>query len=160
MTWVLLQQFWFVSCCLTLLCSLLIRYNLLFCCLVLAALVTCVALDQCGWYLVSGSHDCTCVIWDISHLSSAPIKPVQTLYGHDQPITTVAIATELDMVASGSKVNTHFILCPFNALRVMNNLGAQPLDCSPFTAASPHYAKHYRVLATLGHCLPPLCTQT
>lgn len=72
----------------------------------LAALVTCVALDQCGWYLVSGSQDCTCVIWDISHLSSAPIKPVQTLYGHDQPITTVAIATELDMVASGSKVNT------------------------------------------------------
>lgn len=75
----------------------------------LAALVTCVALDQCGWYLVSGSQDCTCVIWDISHLSSAPIKPVQTLYGHDQPITTVAIATELDMVASGSKVNT--LLC-------------------------------------------------
>lgn len=111
------------------LCSLLIRYNLLICCLVLAALVTCVALDQCGWYLVSGSQDCTCVIWDISHLSSAPIKPVQTLYGHDQPITTVAIATELDMVASGSKVNTHFILCPFNALRIAGD--EQPWCAAP-----------------------------
>lgn len=145
---------------LSMLCSLLMRYNLLICCLVLAALVTCVALDQCGWYLVSGSQDCTCVIWDISHLSSAPIKPVQTLYGHDQPITTVAIATELDMVASGSKVNTHFILCPFNALLAMNNLGAQPLEAGAVYCNVPHYAKYYRVLATLGHCLPPLCIQT
>ncbi|XP_054270115.1 neurobeachin-like protein 1 [Macrosteles quadrilineatus] len=75
-------------------------------------LVTCVALDQCSWYLASGSQDCTVVVWDISHLSSAPLRPVQTLYGHDQPVTTVAIATELDLVASGSKdgtVNIHSI---------------------------------------------------
>ncbi|XP_046670158.1 neurobeachin-like protein 1 isoform X2 [Homalodisca vitripennis] len=75
-------------------------------------LVTCIALDNCGWYLVSGSQDCTCVVWDISQLASAPLKPVQTLYGHDQPVTTVAIATELDLVVSGSKdgtVNVHTI---------------------------------------------------
>lgn len=137
------------------LCSLLIRYNLLICCLVLAALVTCVALDQCGWYLVSGSQDCTCVIWDISHLSSAPIKPVQTLYGHDQPITTVAIATELDMVASGSKVNTHFILCPFNTLRAMNNLGAQPLEAGAVYCSKSSLCK---ILQSSGDSWPLFAT--
>ncbi|KAG8229067.1 hypothetical protein J437_LFUL005700 [Ladona fulva] len=29
-------------------------------------LVTCVALDECGSYLITGSRDTTCVIWDIS----------------------------------------------------------------------------------------------
>lgn len=29
-------------------------------------LVTCVALDRCGWFLVTGSRDTTCVVWDLA----------------------------------------------------------------------------------------------
>ncbi|XP_021704634.1 neurobeachin-like protein 1 isoform X1 [Aedes aegypti] len=100
--------------------------------------VTCVALDTCGSYLVTGSKDCTCIIWSISNgstsgassasnlqpntaalnqnlagnvVGSANVvhltnnltpKPVHTLYGHDGPVSCVAIMTELDIVASGS----------------------------------------------------------
>lgn len=93
------------------------------------------ALDNCGSYLVTGSRDCTCIIWSIqnSHSSSGPAtsnipvhaltsqtnlqsiiqlntqnsfspKPLTTLYGHDDSISSVAIYTELDMVVSGSLV--------------------------------------------------------
>ncbi|RZF32077.1 hypothetical protein LSTR_LSTR013881 [Laodelphax striatellus] len=75
-------------------------------------LVTCLALDQCGWYMVSGSLDSTCVVWDISQLGSNAPRPFQVLYGHDRPVTCVAIATELDAVVSGSSdgtVNVHTI---------------------------------------------------
>lgn len=98
--------------------------------------ITCVALDNCGSYLVTGSRDCTCIIWSISngtmstssstsnppttptHVSHAignsqmntqntlTPRPVNTLYGHDKPISCVAIFTELDMVVSGSEVRT------------------------------------------------------
>ncbi|XP_055608825.1 neurobeachin-like protein 1 isoform X2 [Uranotaenia lowii] len=100
--------------------------------------VTCIALDTCGSYLVTGSKDCTCVIWSISSVSSGGAsttsnlqpntaalnqnlagnvvgsanvvhltnnltpKPVHTLYGHDGPVSCVAIMTELDVVVSGS----------------------------------------------------------
>lgn len=103
--------------------------------------VTCVALDTCGSYLVTGSKDCTCIIWSISNgstsgassasnlqpntaalnqnlagnvVGSANVvhltnnltpKPVHTLYGHDGPVSCVAIMTELDIVASGSLVS-------------------------------------------------------
>ncbi|XP_039288405.1 neurobeachin-like protein 1 isoform X2 [Nilaparvata lugens] len=78
--------------------------------------VTCLALDHCGWYMVSGSLDSTCVVWDISQLAASPSvsapRPFQVLYGHDRPVTCVAIATELDTVVSGSSdgtVNVHSI---------------------------------------------------
>ncbi|PSN41666.1 Neurobeachin-like protein 1 [Blattella germanica] len=76
-------------------------------------LVTCVALDQCGSFLVTGSRDTTCVIWDVSQMGtdSAP-RPVQTLYGHDRAVSCVGIMTELDMAVSGSldgTVNVHTI---------------------------------------------------
>ena len=31
--------------------------------------VTCVALDNCGSYLVTGSKDCTCIIWSLNNAS-------------------------------------------------------------------------------------------
>ncbi|XP_073843399.1 neurobeachin-like protein 1 isoform X2 [Musca autumnalis] len=96
-------------------------------------IITCLALDNCGSYLVTGSRDCTCIIWSIqnSHSNSGPAssnipvhaltsqtnlqsiiqlntqnsfspKPLTTLYGHDDSISSVAIYTELDMVVSGS----------------------------------------------------------
>ncbi|XP_069696255.1 neurobeachin-like protein 1 isoform X1 [Periplaneta americana] len=82
-------------------------------------LVTCVALDQCGSYLITGSRDTTCIVWDVSQLgtgSSSAVhmtpRPVQTLYGHDRAVTCVGIMTELDMAVSGSQdgtVNVHTI---------------------------------------------------
>lgn len=95
-------------------------------------IITCVALDNCGSYVVTGSKDCTCIVWSISnstiaspnppttptHVSHAignshtntqnslTPRPVNTLYGHDKPVSCVAIFTELDMVVSGSEVRT------------------------------------------------------
>jgi WD40 repeat protein len=78
----------------------------------LADLVTCVALDHCGSFLITGSRDTTCVVWDVSQLgtgSSSSMnvtpRPVQTLYGHDKAVTCVGIMTELDMAVSGSLVS-------------------------------------------------------
>ncbi|XP_075164730.1 neurobeachin-like protein 1 isoform X1 [Haematobia irritans] len=96
-------------------------------------IITCLALDNCGSYLVTGSRDCTCIIWSIqsshsgsgSATSNIPVhaltsqanlqsvmqlntqnsfspKPLTTLYGHDDSISSVAIYTELDVVVSGS----------------------------------------------------------
>ncbi|XP_076122113.1 neurobeachin-like protein 2 isoform X1 [Alosa pseudoharengus] len=73
-------------------------------------IVTCLALDLCGIYLISGSRDCSCIIWQVQQqggLSSGlSPKPVQVLSGHDQEVTCVAISTELDMAISGSKDGT------------------------------------------------------
>lgn len=106
-------------------------------------IITCIALDNCGSYLVTGSRDCTCIVWSLSndvasggtssanppttpnhssHLNQAIAtsqtntqnsltpRPVNTLYGHDKPITCCAIFTELDMVVSGSEVSYHTLI--------------------------------------------------
>ncbi|XP_031429737.1 neurobeachin-like protein 2 isoform X1 [Clupea harengus] len=73
-------------------------------------IVTCLALDLCGIYLISGSRDCSCIIWQVQQQggfsSGLSPKPVQVLCGHDQEVTCVAISTELDMAVSGSKDGT------------------------------------------------------
>jgi hypothetical protein len=33
------------------------------------------------------------------------IQPLHTLYGHDKPVTSVSIVTELDLAVSGSEVS-------------------------------------------------------
>ncbi|XP_053569691.1 neurobeachin-like protein 2 isoform X2 [Bombina bombina] len=78
--------------------------------------VTCLALDLCGIYLISGSRDTTCMVWQVLQQGGFSCglltKPVQVLYGHDDEVTCVAISTELDMAVSGSKdgtVNVHTI---------------------------------------------------
>ncbi|KAM6339007.1 LOW QUALITY PROTEIN: neurobeachin-like protein 2 [Podargus strigoides] len=75
--------------------------------------VTCLALDLCGIYLISGSRDTTCMVWQVlqqgGFSSGLAPKPVQVLYGHDAEVTCVAISTELDMVVSGSKDGTIII---------------------------------------------------
>ncbi|NXA09748.1 NBEL2 protein, partial [Sapayoa aenigma] len=72
--------------------------------------VTCLALDLCGIYLISGSRDTTCMVWQVlqqgGFSSGLAPKPVQVLYGHDAEVTCVAISTELDMAVSGSKDGT------------------------------------------------------
>lgn len=98
--------------------------------------VTCLALDLCGIYLVSGSRDTSCIVWKVlqqvtivwalarsicsptvqsifcfihrqgGFSSGLSPRPVQVLCGHDQEVTCVAISTELDMAVSGSKVKS------------------------------------------------------
>ncbi|XP_071791552.1 neurobeachin-like protein 1 [Asterias amurensis] len=76
-------------------------------------IVTCLALDNCGIQLMTGSRDTTCMIWEISYqggvASGVGSQPVQTLYGHDDEICCVAISTELDMAVSASKDSTVII---------------------------------------------------
>uniref|UniRef100_A0A8C2EZY1 Neurobeachin-like protein 2 n=1 Tax=Cyprinus carpio TaxID=7962 RepID=A0A8C2EZY1_CYPCA len=72
--------------------------------------VTCLALDLCGIYLISGSRDTTCMVWQVQQQggfsSGLSPRPVQVLCGHDQEVACVAISTELDMAISGSKDGT------------------------------------------------------
>ncbi|XP_026578840.1 neurobeachin-like protein 2 [Pseudonaja textilis] len=69
--------------------------------------VTCLALDLCGIYLISGSRDTTCLVWQVLQQGGLSYglasKPVQVLYGHEDEVTCVGISTELDMAVSGSK---------------------------------------------------------
>ncbi|XP_012575949.1 PREDICTED: neurobeachin-like protein 2 [Condylura cristata] len=75
--------------------------------------VTCLALDTCGIYLISGSRDTTCMVWRLLHQGGLSIglasKPVQVLYGHEAAVSCVAISTELDMAVSGSEDGTVII---------------------------------------------------
>ncbi|KAL3216983.1 hypothetical protein MRX96_032641 [Rhipicephalus microplus] len=77
--------------------------------------VTSLATDTCGMYLMTGSRDTTCIIWELNQLGSGsflPNKPFQILCGHDSEVTCVAVITELDMALSGSKdgtVNVHSV---------------------------------------------------
>ncbi|KPU78624.1 uncharacterized protein Dana_GF10562, isoform B [Drosophila ananassae] len=57
-------------------------------------IITCIALDNCGSYLVTGSRDCTCIVWSIqsNHQGGGPSTsniPVHALTGqsHLQAIT-------------------------------------------------------------------------
>ncbi|XP_060777738.1 neurobeachin-like protein 2 isoform X2 [Neoarius graeffei] len=72
--------------------------------------VTCLALDLCGIYLISGSRDTTCMVWQVlqqgGFSSGLSPRPVQVLCGHDAEVTCVSISTELDMAVSGSKDGT------------------------------------------------------
>ncbi|XP_060638681.2 neurobeachin-like protein 2 [Anolis sagrei] len=72
--------------------------------------ITCLALDLCGIYLISGSRDTTCMVWQVLQQGGFSVglaaKPIQVLYGHDAEVTCVAISTELDMAVSGSKDGT------------------------------------------------------
>lgn len=94
--------------------------------------ITCVALDNCGSYLVTGSKDCTCIVWSlipsslnipstnlstttslgqINTTNSLTPRPMHTLYGHDDTVSCVAIMTELDLVVSGSLVSNWQFYC-------------------------------------------------
>ena len=69
-------------------------------------IITCLALDSTGFVLVTGSRDCTCVIWHLSlshdHDIASFIHPQRTLHGHTDEISCVCVSSELDLVVSGS----------------------------------------------------------
>ncbi|XP_007949943.1 neurobeachin-like protein 2 [Orycteropus afer afer] len=75
--------------------------------------VTCLALDTCGIYLISGSRDATCMVWQLLQQGGLSVglasKPLQVLYGHETAVSCVAINTELDMAVSGSEDGTVII---------------------------------------------------
>ncbi|XP_053786341.1 neurobeachin-like protein 2 isoform X1 [Desmodus rotundus] len=76
-------------------------------------IVTCLALDTCGIYLISGSRDTTCMVWQLLQKDGLSVglasKPLQVLYGHEAAVSCVAISTELDMAVSGSEDGTVII---------------------------------------------------
>ena len=86
-------------------------------------IVSCVSLDPSGHYFISGSYDSRCLVWKIKHHAGSAMsileQPLQTLYGHDDAVNTVAMVWELDMAVSGSKV--HEILCSISNSLSKNN---------------------------------------
>lgn len=72
--------------------------------------VTCLAVakDYGSRWLVTGSRDCTIIVWEIilDRNQLASVHPIRTLYGHDETVTCVAIHPELDIIVSGSEDGT------------------------------------------------------
>jgi neurobeachin-like protein 1/2 len=73
--------------------------------------VTCISLAvEIGkTWLVTGSRDCTLMIWEVSPGRELPLgngTPLRTLYGHDDAVTSVSVHIELDVVVSGSNDGT------------------------------------------------------
>jgi WD40 repeat protein len=75
--------------------------------------VTCMAItkDFGQRWLVTGSRDCTLIVWDISldRFNAITVTPIRTLYGHDDTINCVAINPELDIIVSGSDDGTMMV---------------------------------------------------
>ncbi|XP_049530577.1 neurobeachin-like protein 1 isoform X2 [Anopheles darlingi] len=74
--------------------------------------VTCVAMDNCGSYLVTGSKDCTCVIWSLSSSSSTAAASGSNL----QPNTAA-----LNQNLAGNVVGSA------NVVHLTNNLTPKPV---------------------------------
>ena len=72
--------------------------------------VTCMdlATDFGNTWLVTGSRDCTVIIWEINPSLELPIlpNPLHLLYGHDDAVNCVSVSPELDIVVSGSDDGT------------------------------------------------------
>ena len=76
--------------------------------------VTCLTLatDFGHTWLVTGSRDCTLMIWDVNTSGDLPLgsgTPKRILYGHDDAVSCVAVNTMLDVVVSGSDDGTVII---------------------------------------------------
>ena len=73
--------------------------------------ITCLSLssDYRNTWLVSGSRDCTVMIWEVVlERESNPVTeiPLFTLFGHDDSVTSVRVCPTLNIVASGSDDGT------------------------------------------------------
>lgn len=75
--------------------------------------VTCIAAasDFGLQWLVTGSRDCTVMVWEVLADKEFPITvtPIHELCGHDDSITCVAVNPELDILVSGSDDGTIII---------------------------------------------------
>ncbi|XP_077975013.1 neurobeachin-like protein 1 isoform X3 [Styela clava] len=110
-------------------------------------IVTCLALDNCGSHLISGSADTTCVIWQIIQHNGVSTgvsqRPLQVLYGHEDEVMCVAINTELDMAVSSSKDGT----CIIHTVRKGNYVRT----IQPMSNCSDPLVVPYIALSEEGH---------
>ena len=69
-------------------------------------IVTCITgtSDYGQHWIVTGSKDCTVIIWEICLDKDMPVSPspLHVLHGHDDPVTCVAVNSEFDILVSGS----------------------------------------------------------
>lgn len=68
--------------------------------------ITCIALDNCGSYVVTGSRDCTCIIWA---LSNGTTNTTTTTSSSSNPPTT---PTHMSQAIGNSQTNTQNSLTP------------------------------------------------
>jgi hypothetical protein len=113
--------------------------------------VTCLAIasDFHMHWLVTGSRDCTVMIWEISihdkdlvalTSSTCPsgagniisAQPLHVLYGHDDIVNCIAVNAEYDLVCSGSEDGT-IIMSTLRTGTYLRSiiLGAHPSDTQP-----------------------------
>ncbi len=75
--------------------------------------VTCMALASSvgQTWLVTGSRDCTLMVWEVKQGRDLPLGPqaAHVLYGHDDAVTCVSVNADLDVVVSGSDDGTLII---------------------------------------------------
>lgn len=102
--------------------------------------VTCMELatDFGHSWLVTGSRDCTLIIWQINPLAEKPIcqPPLHVLYGHDDAVNCVSVNVEIDLVASGSDDGT-IILHKLRDGIYIRSLTVQPPPSPPPPVTSP-----------------------
>lgn len=73
--------------------------------------ITCLSLAtdfNCTW-LVSGSRDCTVMVWEVvpeREINPVTIAPLFTLFGHDDAVTSIKVCPKLNLVISGSEDGT------------------------------------------------------
>lgn len=92
-------------------------------------IITCIALDNCGSYVVTGSKDCTCIIWSLSSNSSmsasstASLTSSASLSSVNPPTTPTHQSQTIGM----SQTNTQNSLTP----RPLNTLygHSKPVSC-------------------------------
>ena len=67
--------------------------------------ITCVAIDQDGMFVMTGSKDTTAVVWEVTGRADGgcSARSVQVLCGHRDQLTSVSVAVCLDMAVTASK---------------------------------------------------------
>jgi neurobeachin-like protein 1/2 len=73
-------------------------------------IVTCVALDNCGSYLVTGSKDCTCIIWSINNFNPTLTAQNNSFNNHSHLTHSPSISSS--STQSQVMVSTHNSLMP------------------------------------------------
>eukprot|EP01126_Amoeba_proteus_P019326 TRINITY_DN19954_c0_g1_i3.p1 TRINITY_DN19954_c0_g1~~TRINITY_DN19954_c0_g1_i3.p1 ORF type:complete len:585 (-),score=96.50 TRINITY_DN19954_c0_g1_i3:165-1760(-) len=69
--------------------------------------VTAIAISSDGNLLISGSEDCTCLVWDAVSLRTDPMAmPRQILSGHKDAVIAISILHELDLIVTASHDGT------------------------------------------------------
>lgn len=102
--------------------------------------VTCMTLatDFGYTWLVTGSRDCTLIVWEINPSADKPIgqRPLHVLYGHDDAVNCVDICVELDVVVSGSDDGT-IIVHKLREGAYIRSISVEPSPTSGTMSFSP-----------------------